>query len=128
MAEFLSDAWLDRYAELGAELPEIPDVDASISYEVAGAPAGKVRYHEVISAGRVVEVNPGKLAGAEIAVTWKYPEAVAWLQGKDPEASFMEGRTKVEGDYPRWLLGLRPLRTSDAWKAMLAALAAESET
>ncbi|MDH3704969.1 MAG: SCP2 sterol-binding domain-containing protein [Acidimicrobiia bacterium] len=124
MSDYLSDAWFERYATAGAELPTVEGADATITYEVGGGPDGKVRWNEVIESGRIVAVEQAKKADADIAITWKYDEAVRLLQGETTfDASFMEGRTKVEGDYVRWILDLRSMRDTPEFVAFLAEVA-----
>lgn len=124
MSQYLSDEWFQRYAAAGADLPTVEGADATITYEVGGGPDGKVRWHEVIDAGRIVAVEQTKKADADIAVTWKYDEAVRLLRGETTfDASFMEGRTKVEGDYVRWVLDLRTMRDTPEFGGFLADVA-----
>ena len=124
MSEYLSDEWFEAYAAAGAGLPAVEGADATITYEVGGGPDGKVRWHEVIESGRIVTLERAKKADADIAITWKYDEAVRLLQRQTTfDASFMEGRTKVDGDYARWLLDLRPMRATPEFDAFLAEVA-----
>ena len=126
---YLSDEWLAAYASAGAELPAVDGVDVSIQYEVSGAPDGKVRWYERIEAGVITEAAAGKTADADIAVTWKVDEALRLLRGEiGVEASFMEGGSKVEGDHVTWLVGMRPLRRSDAYQAFRQAMADLTES
>lgn len=125
MVAYLSEAWLASYAEAGAALPPSPGCDAIVSYEVTGTPEGKVRWHEIIEDGVITAVAEGRHGDADVSISWKYDEALRLLRAEiDADASFMSGRTKVEGDYVRWLLGLRPMRTSEAHAHFLAGMAA----
>ncbi|MGI9601931.1 MAG: SCP2 sterol-binding domain-containing protein [Acidimicrobiales bacterium] len=124
MSTYLSEEWFDQYAAAGAALPEVEGADAVITYEVGGGPDGKVRWHETIESGRITAVESGKRADADIAITWKYEEATRLWQGDTTfDASFMQGRTKVEGDYVRWILDLRTMRETPEWAQFLASVA-----
>ena len=125
MTEYFSDEWFEQYREAGSRLPEIAGADATITYEVGGAPSGKVRWNETIESGRITRVDSGKRADADIAITWTFDEAQRLLQGQTSfDASYMEGRTKVEGDYVLWILDLRAMRETDQWATFLAEVAA----
>lgn len=112
-ARFLSDDWFGLNLEAASGWPERPGVDCSANFEVTGAPDGKVRYHAVIRGGRLVEMTSGKLADADVNIIYKYADAKAEVSGGDhPDLAYMTGRMKLEGDYARWVFGLRPLLDS----------------
>ncbi len=124
MAQYLSEEWIAIYAELGESLPKIEGASASVQYVVDGAPEGKTRWYELLRDGQVAEASLGKVKDPDITITWKAPESLALLNGeKSADASFMQGRTKVEGDYVHWLFALREWRASEAVAGMRAALA-----
>lgn len=112
-ARFLSDDWFGLNLEAASGWPERPGVDCSANFEVTGAPDGKVRYHAVIRGGRLVEMTSGKLADADVNIIYKYADARTEVSGGDhPDLAYMTGRMKLEGDYARWVFGLRPLLDS----------------
>lgn len=123
-ARYLSDQWFGLNLKAASGWPERPGVDCSVNYEVTGAPDGKVRYHAVIRDGRLVEMASGKLADADVSIIYKYADARAELSGSQhPDLAYMSGRMKLEGDYARWVYGLRPLLDSaeyDAFRWVLA--------
>ena len=123
-ARFLSDDWFGLNLEAASGWPERPGVDCSANYEVTGAPDGKVRYHTVIRDGRLVEMALGKLADAEVGIVYKYADARAEVAGGEhPDLAYMSGRMKLEGEYARWVYGLRPLLDSPEYDAFRSTLA-----
>ena len=123
-ARFLSADWFGLNVEAASGWPERPGVDCSANYEVTGAPDGKVRYHTVIRDGRLVEMASGKLAEAEVGIVYKYADARAEVaSGEHPDLAFMSGRMKLEGEYARWVYGLRPLLDSPEYDAFRSTLA-----
>ena len=127
-ARFLSDDWFRLSLEAASTWPERPGVDCSANFEVTGAPDGKVHYHTVIRAGRLVEMSSGKLADAEVGIVYKYNDARAEVAGGDhPDLAFMSGRMKLEGEYARWVYGLRPLLDSAEYGAYRSALAERTD-
>ncbi len=122
-ARYLSDEWFGMNLEAAAGWPERPGVDCSVNYEVTGSPDGKVRYHAVIRGGRLMEMASGKLADADVSIIYKYADAKAEVSGGDhPDLAYMTGRMKLEGDYARWVFGLRPLLDSAEYDHFLSAL------
>ena len=127
-ARFLSDDWFRLNLEAASGWPERPGVDCSANYEVTGAPDGKVRYHTVIRDGRLVEMASGKLADAEVGIVYKYADARAEVAGGEhPDLAYMSGRMKLEGEYARWVYGLRPLLDSAEYDAFRLALAEHTD-
>ena len=122
-ARFLSDDWFGLNLEAASGWPERPGVDCSANFEVTGAPDGKVRYHAVIRGGRLVEMASGKLADADVNIVYKYADAKTEVSGGDhPDLAYMTGRMKLEGDYARWVFGLRPLLDSAEYDDFRSAL------
>ncbi len=109
-----------------ADLPERPGVSGTARFAVSKTPHGKVQFRLVVDDGRI-ELVPGRDGDQDATVTWGYSDAVAWCRGElDPDAAFMAGRCKVEGDYTRYLFGLRPVLGSAEFAAALVGLAAAS--
>lgn len=122
-ARFLSDDWFGLNLEAASGWPERPGVDCSVNFEVTGAPDGKVRYHAVVRGGQLVEMTSGKLADADVNIIYKYADAKAEVSGGDhPDLAYMTGRMKLEGDYARWVFGLRPLLDSTEYDDFRSAL------
>lgn len=121
---FLSDEWFGLNIEAASGWPERPGVDCSANFEVTGTPDGKIRYHAVIRDGCLVEMTSGKRAVADVSIVYKYADACAEVSGgHHPDLAYMSGRMKLEGDYARWVYGLRPLLDSaeyDAYRTILA--------
>ena len=121
---YLSDEWFGLNLKAASEWPERPGVDCTANLEVAGTPEGKIRYHAVIRDGRLVEMASGKLADADVSIVYKYEDARAEVSaGEHPDLAYMSGRMKLEGDYGRWVFGLRQLLDSseyDAYRMVLA--------
>ncbi len=126
-AVYLTDEWFDLVAAAGSALPVHEGLDCIIDVEVTGAPAGKVRYHEVWSDGRLAAVESGVAADAEAKFVLKYPDAVALVSGEvSADVAFMQGRFKIDGAYHRWLFDFRPVVSSDAYRSYLSAVAEQT--
>ena len=127
-ARYLSDEWFGLNLEAASGWPERPGVDCSANFEVTGAPDGKVRYHAVIRDGRLAEMALGKLADADVSIVYKYADACAEVSaGEHPDLAYMTGRMKLEGDYARWVYGLRPLLDSAEYGAYRSVLAERTD-
>ena len=127
-ARYLSDEWFGLNLEAATGWPVRPGVDCSANFEVTGAPDGKVRYHAIIRDGRLAEMASGKLADADVNIVYKYADARAEISGGDhPDLAYMTGRMKLEGDYARWVFGLRPLLDSAEYDDFRSALAEHTE-
>jgi hypothetical protein len=127
-SRFLGDDWFGLNLEAASGWPERPGVDCSVNYEVTSTPDGKVRYHAIIRDGRLVEMAAGKLADADVSIVYKYADARAEVaDGEHPDLAYMSGRMKLEGDYARWVYGLRPLLDSAEYDAFRSALADNTE-
>ncbi len=123
MSDFMTDAWVERYAEEAASLPELKGASARIQYVIDGTAEGKKRWFEVIDDGVVVEAGVGKVKEPDCTITWKLDIAEALFAGEySHDVAFMRGRTKVEGDYPVWIDRLHPWHNSEPVKALRAAL------
>ena len=127
-ARYLSDEWFGLNLEAASGWPERPGVDCSANIEVTGAPDGKVRYHAVIRDGRLAEMASGKLDDADVSIVYKYADARAEISGGDhPDLAYMTGRMKLEGDYARWVFGLRPLLDSAEYDDFRSAVAEHTD-
>ncbi len=125
--EYLTDEWMARYVEAGAELPARDGLNLITQYVVEKTPNGNVRWYDVVVDGRVAEASLGKHKEATLTVTWKYPYDVKMLSGElSAEAAFMQGRIKVEGDYPTWLYEWGDVLRSDEYRAFQAAVYADT--
>ncbi|MXW58052.1 MAG: hypothetical protein F4124_12125 [Acidimicrobiia bacterium] len=127
-ARYLSDEWFGMNLEAASGWPKRSGVDCSANFEVGGAPDGKVRYHTVIRDGRLVEMGSGKLDDADVNIVYKYADAQAEISGGDhPDLAYMTGRMKLEGDYARWVFGLRPLLDSAEYDDFRSTLAEHTD-
>ncbi|WP_420638752.1 hypothetical protein [Candidatus Poriferisocius sp.] len=127
-ARYLSEAWFGLNLAAASGWPERPGVDCTANVEVTGAPEGKVRYHLVIRDGRLVEMALGKLSEADVAMVYKYADARDEVaEGSHPDLAYMTGRMKLEGDYARWVFGLRELLDSAEYADFRAAAAEFTE-
>ena len=127
-ARFLSDDWFELNLESASGWPERQGVDCSANFEVSGAPDGKVRYHLVIRDGRLVEMAVGKLADADVSIVYQYADACSEVAGGEhPDLAYMSGRMKLEGEYARWVYGLRPLLDSAEYNAYRLSLAEHTD-
>lgn len=109
--QVFDEQWTAAAAAALAELPPIAGLDAVVEYTVSGCPRGRVALTVTVSGGAVSRIEAGRSAAPDVAVSVGYADAVAILSGElTSEAGYMSGALKVEGDYPRWLLDLRPVR------------------
>ncbi|MCY4194399.1 MAG: hypothetical protein OXF04_08920 [bacterium] len=127
-ARYLSDEWFALSLEAASGWPERPGVNCSANYEVTGAPDGRVRYHAVIRDGCLAQMASGKLPDADVSVVYRYADACAEISGGEhPDLAYMRGQMKLEGDYARWVYGLRPLLDSAEYDAFRSVLAERTE-
>lgn len=123
----LSQAWLDRYVELAADLPSRKGATARVQHVVAKTPAGDVAYVEVFEDGRLVAATLGPDPAADVTINETYADSQVLARGElDVHVGFMQGRLKVVGDMGV-LMALLPATQSPEHRAVLAALAAETE-
>ncbi len=128
MADYLSDEWMTRYAELGAELPERAGINMITQYVVEKTPNGNIRWFDVVADGRVTEAALGKHKEADVKITWKYPYDRKMLSGElRPDAAYMQGRIKVEGDHPKWLFSWSDVLHSPEYQDFQASVHAETD-
>lgn len=105
------EEWTAAAVAALAELPPVVGLDAVVEYTISGCRGGRVALTVTVSEGTVAKLEVGRSADPDIAISVGYADAVAILRGElSSEAGYMSGAVKVEGDYPRWLLDLRPLR------------------
>lgn len=123
----LSQAWLDRYAELAEALPPRPGATAVVQHVVAKTPDGDVTYHLRWEDGRLGAAALGPAEGPDVTVQESWPDAQVRARGEaDLAVAFMRGRAKVAAP-TALLLALQPLWQSPELAAVEAALAAETE-
>lgn len=126
--QLFDQEWIAAANEALAGLPVVDGVDAVIEYTISGRPVGRVTLTVTFVDGVFSGIAQGKAdrsesGGADIAISMNYPDAVAILWGESTsDAGYMSGAVKVEGDYPLWLLDLRPARVAaiDALAAVMA--------
>ncbi len=126
--ETFDEEWIAAAAAALAELPSVSGIDAVVEYTISGSPGGRVALTVTLSDGVVSEIAVGRSADPDITVSLGYTDAVAILSGElTSEAGYMSGAVKVEGDYPRWLLDLRPARLAaiDALAPLMAQTSGE---
>ncbi len=120
MPDPLSEAWLVSAREVIEALPPVGDVDATVQYTVTGGPDGKRLIGVVISEGIVTGIEAGKIQDTDFQVSLSHEICVEILEGSlTPEAAFMRGGLKVDGDHAIWLVDLRHWRRQ-ALEALLS--------
>jgi putative sterol carrier protein len=120
----MTDEWIERYSAAASKLPALQGADARIQYVVEGTSEGKKRWFEVIENGVVTQAATGKVDDPDCTITWKLEYAQAlFARDTTHDASFMAGRTKVEGDYPVWLDRLHEWHVSEPVCSLQASLA-----
>lgn len=117
------EEWTSAAESALAELPPVAGLDATVEITVTGAPGGRACFTVTVSDGAANKIESIRSAAPDIAVTVGYADAVSILTGElSCDAGYMNGAVKVEGDYPRWLLELRPVRLA-AVKALAPLMA-----
>lgn len=125
--DHLSQAWLDRYVELAADLPERPGASARLQVDVPKTPDGDVAYALAFEDGRLVEAHTGADEKAAITFTTTYADAQAIARAElDVVVGFMRGQVKMAGSTAT-LLAVQPVLQSAEHRAVLAALAADTK-
>lgn len=120
-ADPFSDAWLRAVQAAAGVLPEVAGCSVAARVEVPGGPEGTRRFGVVLADGRLVELSPGRLAGADCTVSCALGDARAILGGRlDPAVAYMQGRLKIDGAYERVLFGLRRVLDSEAFGGFAA--------
>ncbi len=118
-ARWMSDAW---FAEVGDALDGLsgpPTLEGTVVVEVVGGPDGDAAGHLTFAGGRLVEVGPGPVAGADLTLTLSDTDAREVVTGDlDPSVAFMQGRMKVAGAMAP-LLDLLALAGTEAGRARL---------
>lgn len=128
MVAFLSQEWLDLHQQLSADLPVRPGASLRLQIVVSGAPDGEVIYTQRIEDGRIVAATLGADAEAEVVLTQTYADAQAIANGDlELDAGFMQGRVKMTGTTGD-LMAILPLTQSPEYKALLAEVAAKTDT
>ena len=118
MPKFLSQEWLDESRALAESQPERPGASARMQYKVTGAPDGDVEYYWVLENGKLLESKLGQLPDAEVTLTQTYDDALKIQKGElDPNAAFMQGRIKVDGNMAK-LMSLLPLTNAPEYKQL----------
>ncbi len=109
--EIFDEEWIAAASEALSGLPVLPRLEAVVEYTISGCPGGRVVLTVAVRDGTVSEIAVGRSTDPDIAISLGYDDAVAILSGElTSDAGYMSGAVKVEGDYPRWLLDLRPVR------------------
>lgn len=129
--QIFGEEWIAAANEALAGLPAVSGLDAVIEYTISGRPIGRVSLTVTLVDGVFSGIALGKSAapeGCDIAISMNYSDAVAILSGElTSDAGYMSGAVKVEGDYPLWLLDLRPVRVAaiDALAPLMAQTSSE---
>lgn len=128
MVAFLSQEWLDLHQRLAADLPARAGATLRLQIVVSGGPEGEVVYTQRIEDGRIAAATLGADAEAEVVLTQTYADARAIADGDlELDAGFMQGRVKMTGTTGD-LMTILPLTQSREYKALIAEVAAKTET
>lgn len=119
MARFLTQAWLDRWLELGGQLDERPDVSLVLQYEVTGHPQGTFRFFHRLERGKVVDARVGGAASPDLVIRTSFEDGVSWARDRVPMAWFyVHGRATVEGDVEKFVRWASVLEAPDYQRQM----------
>jgi len=105
---------------------DVPEAsDGVAQFTVSGAPGGRpAAFVVTVKAGRLT-LAAGRTRDADATLGWKFADfAAVWAGELSPEAAYMTGRVKVEGDRVLLIDGWRPLRFSPEIAAALSELSA----
>jgi len=128
MVAFLSQEWLDLHQRTAADLPPRPGATLRLQIVVSGAPDGEVVYTQQIEDGRIRAADLGADAEAAVVLTQTYADARAIADGDlELVAGFMQGRVKMTGTTGD-LMAILPLTQSREYQALLAEVAAQTQT
>ena len=119
---FLSDDWLSELSDqvVGLKARSIPS--GVFLHVFTSTPHGKVVFKMVIEESQITALDMGN-GESDVTVTWRYSDAVDWFTGElDLDVAYMTGRCKLEGDYSRYLFGMRPLFWGEEWMQVLNSL------
>ena len=127
MPKYLSQEWLDEARALAQDQPERPGASATMQFVITGTPDGDVKYYWILENGQLTEASRGELSDAEVTLTTGYADSVAIQKGElDPNAAFMQGKTKVTGNMAKLML-LMPLTMSAEYRALQDQVRARTE-
>jgi len=125
--KYLSQEWLDEARALAQDQPERPGASATMQFVITGTPDGDVKYYWILENGQLTEASRGELSDAEVTLTTGYADSVAIQKGElDPNAAFMQGKTKVTGNMAKLML-LMPLTMSAEYRALQDQVRARTE-
>ncbi|MFP5255091.1 MAG: SCP2 sterol-binding domain-containing protein [Acidimicrobiia bacterium] len=123
----LTSAWLERYRELGQELPPVAGATAEVEHTVTKTPEGDVTFTIRYEDGRPTAATLAPGGHDAVRITLTHPDALAMARGElDVPTGFMQGRIKLVGSTERFL-SLQGALQRDEHRALLRALAHETD-
>ena len=127
-AGLLGEGWLENAAGTLAGVAVESAADGTAQFVVSAVPRrGLVAFVVDVRAGRL-RVSPGRHKGADVVLKFHFDDFCAvWTQDLSPEAAYMTGRVKVDGNRVLLIDGWRPLRDSPDLRSAMAILRAELE-
>ena len=127
MTKWLTQEWLDESKRLAKDQPERQGASARLQYHITDGPNGDIDYYWVVVDGHLVENVLGRLEDAEVTLSETYDDAMRMQKGElDPNAAFMQGKIKVDGDIAK-LMALLPITMSPEFQEFQKAVLAITE-
>ncbi len=127
MVTYLTDEWCALTLQKAESIQTRPGATVRLQYTITGTPSGDQFYYWIVEDGRLTDCKMGTLEDPEVTLFQAFDDAVMIQKDElGAEVAFMQGRMKVEGNLAR-LMALLPVTSAPDYKAVMAALAAETD-
>lgn len=120
--EPLGEGWLEAVAGALEHVEVLGVADGVAQFTVSSSPAGSASFNVVVADG-YLSVSAGRHPEPDVVLGWSYADfAAVWRGDLSPEAAYMSGRMKLEGDQVLLIDGWRQLRSSPQLRAAVVSL------